>query len=111
MPHTIKIPSKKQLRERFANELGIEHLSESEQDEIISKLSMIIMERITLEMMNLLPDDVFKQIDELVAKNKINDINNIIVEHVPNAHKIIEQITIRTIIEFKMRSKNTKEHE
>jgi len=99
--NNTNIPTKEQLQERFAQELDIEHLTKDEQEEILKELSKIIVERITMELMLLLPTEEFKKVDALVQTEQTADVQAIINKHIPDAPAIIEQVVIRALAEFK----------
>ncbi len=78
--------------------LGLQNLPPEEQEALVAKMSDVVMERVTLRILDALSPDDKKVFDELIAKNTApENVEKFLQEKVKN----LEEIRTAEILRFK----------
>ncbi len=93
-------PTIEQIKETLVQELGVEHLTPTEQDDIITQMSTVILDRITIAMVAELPQSEMTRVDTLLEAGQVDAVQSILTKHVPNAQALADKIINETIGEY-----------
>lgn len=93
--------SPEQVKEQIVSELEIGHLPEPEQEQIIATLAEALLERATTVIMAKMPEAEFAHVDTLAESNDQEALKAKIMEFVPDAPQIIDQVVRDGIAEYK----------
>ncbi len=94
------IPTKEKIVALLANELNISHLSKQEQQDIITQMSTVILDRISLALIAELPQPEMARIDNLLGSGQIKAVQALLTKDIPNAGKIAESVIAETMGEY-----------
>ncbi len=94
-------PTQAEIKERLVGELNIAHLRAEEQDDIITKMSTILLDRITMAVVAELPKEEMARVDKLLGAGQTDAVQALIAKQVPNAPDIAEVIIAETMGEYK----------
>ncbi|MEK7148477.1 MAG: DUF5663 domain-containing protein [Patescibacteria group bacterium] len=89
-----------ELREILIKELGIGGLPEEAQDEIVSKLSEIILKSLTVAIFEKLPDNARAEFEQIGAKGDHALIQEFLERNIPNLHALMEEEVKKTLQNF-----------
>jgi len=93
-------PTLEQIKEKLVDELNISHLTEQEQGEVITQMSTLLLDRITMAIVGELPQTEMARVDKLLEANQTDAVQAIITKHVPNAADIAEIVIAETMGEY-----------
>lgn len=92
--------SQENIRERLTQELSIAHLPESEQNTIITSMSTLLLDRITLALLSRLPREEVQRMDTLLTAGQTEAVTAMALKLVPNATQLIETVITDTMAEY-----------
>ncbi|MCD5384655.1 MAG: hypothetical protein LRZ97_01940 [Candidatus Pacebacteria bacterium] len=96
-----------QIKARLVEDLDISHLSSEEQAKIITKMSTLILDRLTITLMAKLPKDVMPHVDTLLESGQSEAVQAIITKHVKNIDVIANTVIFDTLAEYKAMNENS----
>lgn len=85
---------------KIAQTLSIEHLGEDERTALITHMSTILLDRITLALLSEVPDADMQRINTLLDAGQESVAQSLLLKLVPHAPTIIEEIIATTIHEY-----------
>ncbi len=94
------IPNKEEVIALLSKELNISHLNEQEQQDIITKMSTVVLDRISLALIAELPQPEMARIDKLLASNQTEAVQVLLLKHIPNIGAISESVIAETMGEY-----------
>lgn len=89
------------LRAKIVAELNIGHLSAEEQEQVIGKVSEVLLKRATLALMQRIPADTLDELDRLTDAGDNAAIQKLVAEHVPDAEAVVTQAAQEGLAEHK----------
>lgn len=98
MPSPIDI---EELQKRIVAELNIGHLSAEEQQQVIGKVSEVLLKRATLALMQRIPAEKLDELDRLTAAKDDDGIRKLVAENVPDAEAVVTQAAKEGLAEHK----------
>jgi SNF2 family DNA or RNA helicase len=98
------MPTAQELRDKLVSELELEHLTNEEQARVISELSTIILDRLTIALISKLPEDIITHVDTLLESGQTDAVTAIIQKHVKNIEEISNAVIYDTVAQFKAMS-------
>ncbi len=93
--------SKEEVQAKIATELEITHLSQEEQEEIINTLAEAMLERATVIIMAKMPEGEFENVDALIEAGQTEEVQNKILQLVPDAPQIVDKVLKDGVAEYK----------
>jgi len=93
-------PTQAQIKEKLAQELNISHLSPEEQGEIITQMSTVLLDRITIAMVAELPMSQMARIDSLLEAGQTEAVQALLLKNVPSASEIADRVILETVGEY-----------
>ncbi len=93
--------TQKELRRTILEDLGIGHLPLDTQDKILEKLGENIIKRITLVVLENLPEDAQPEFDVVSASGDEAKMQEFLKSKIPNVEELIQKAIQGTISEFK----------
>lgn len=93
--------SDQELRTLLAKELGIEHLAEAAQDEIIAKIGDVVLKSLTVSILETLPPDAQAEFEAIGAQGNPALIQEFLAKHAPNIELLLAEEMQKTIAGFK----------
>jgi Mg/Co/Ni transporter MgtE len=100
-------PTNEEIRSRLLNDLTIEHLTKEEQDDIITQMSALLIDRITLALLSKLPKDELDRVNTLLQAHQDTAVRATLLKYIPDPDTIIERIIAETISEYHTLNENT----
>lgn len=80
---------KDQLRERIVAELNIGHLEPQEQEQVIDKVSEVLLKKATFEVMRRIPEDALDELDRLAVADDADAVRALVRKHVPDVDTVV----------------------
>lgn len=93
-----------ELKSIIAKDIGVENLSQEDQNEIISRLGGIITQRIVLEIIKRLPEENRNEYEEIGISGDEQKMQEFLGKYIPDAKNFIHDVIKKEIEDFK----NTK---
>lgn len=97
------------LRSAMAQDLGITHLNEDEQSEIINKLGEVILKRVTISLLEKLPEDKRDAFEALSVEGDQKKIQDFLSQNIPNFDALLQSEVQSEIARFKEFAEADKE--
>lgn len=94
-----------QLQKQLADELGLSNLPQDKQEELLIKMTEVLLKRIFLETMDKLNDQAKAEYEQLVEKSATAEqIEEFLKTNIPNYEGMVQEV----INTFKAEMKNNK---
>lgn len=85
---------------KLAESLAITHLTPEEQREVITAMSTVLLDRITMALLGELPPAELGHVQALLDGNQREAVQALIQKHVPNAARVAETVISETVAEY-----------
>ncbi len=92
--------NQQQITERLSRDLNIQHLSPQEQKEIITQMSTVLLDRITIALIAELPQTEMSRIDMLLEHDQTEAVQALLAKNIPNSNEVAEEVINTTLKEF-----------
>lgn len=86
-----------ELRNILIAELGIGHLPDEAQAEIVEKLGEVILKSLTVAIFDKIPNEARAEFERVSAKKDDVLIQEFLEEHIPDMHTLMEEEVRRTL--------------
>ncbi len=86
---TNHILDKEQLRSQIVAELNIAHLEPDEQENVINKVSEVLLKKATFEVMRRIPADALDELDRLADSDDAEAVRALVKQHVPDVDSVV----------------------
>ena len=90
-----------ELKKKIVGELNIGHLADVEQEEIVTKLSEVLLKDATLAVMQQIPESEHDKIDAMVGAGDDTGMQDLVRKYVPNVEQVVAEAVRAGIDEHK----------
>ena len=104
------LPTQTEIKERLVKELNVAHLAKEEQDDVITKMSTVLLDRITMAVVSQLPKEDMARIDTLMKNGQNDAVHALITQRVPEIKDIVELTIAQTLGQYQSILNNTTQN-
>ncbi len=104
------LPTQTEIKERLIKELNIAHLTKEEQDDIITKMSTILLDKITMAIVSQLPKEDMARVDTFMKNGQNDAVHALISQKVPEIKDIVELTIAQTMGQYQSILNNTTQN-
>jgi hypothetical protein len=82
-------------------ELGLQNLSEEEQDTVLDGVSEMIFAKMLIKIFEIVPEDKHEKIKKLMEAGEDGAIQGLIEKYIPDAAHVMQEVIFNAIEEYK----------